>query len=176
MIKILYTFIVLTLLQGCSTLIGNVKPVDQKSDHYSILDLTQGSSDWKKIDTNEAETESSDETDVSFQSVKSAAIISLNSICRSGKKISNNLELISRELLLGITSVTAREEKKMTISNSPALQTTIEGQLSGEKTKIRVVVLTHESCVFDLMYVTRPDRFEIHEADFARFISSLQLR
>ena len=176
-----FTFLLFIALSSCSTIIGNVKPVDEKSDHYSIIDLSKESKDWKRLDSSDLgqktadQNETTDQGDITYQSVKTSAVVSVNTACRDNQKISKSLETISRQLLLGITDVTQNDQKEIKLSGVNALQTTIQGQISGEKTKIRAVVLTHQGCVYDLMYVSKPDRFAVHEADFARFISSLQL-
>ncbi len=177
------------LLMGCSTgsiLVGNVKPVDQKDRaHYSILDLGQNPK-WKKLDT--GATFSSDEMDAStdafsseaaddaFQHVDTGAVISLNSTCRANRKEAKNLEPYLKELLLGFTHVVKTEDKKVTVAEHEAIQRTIQGTISGEKTKIRAIVLSREHCVYDLIYIARPDKFDLHVEDFTAFVSSLKLR
>ena len=44
--------LLLMMLAGCGTgvLIGNVKPVDEKSESYGVMDLTKGNPDWIKLD------------------------------------------------------------------------------------------------------------------------------
>jgi hypothetical protein len=42
--------------------------------------------------------------------------------------------------------------------------------------KLRTVVLRRGSCVYDLMYVARPEHFKDNEPDFAHFIASLKLK
>ena len=178
------TLVTLLGFTSCSTLVGNVKPVDQKSRSYLVTEL-QGDP-WVKLDPaslvsetkvdTKSDTYSSEITDLTFQSNKTAAIISLNSACRKGRKEEANLKLVTHELLLGITDVTLRADKETKIENTPALITTIQGNLGGQTTKIRTVVLSRGECTYDLMYVSSPDRFTIHEEDFNRFVSSLKLR
>ena len=47
--------------------------------------------------------------------------------------------------------LTGRDERPLQIQNIPALETTIEGKLNGEPTRIRAVVVKKQSCVYDLM-------------------------
>lgn len=176
------------VLLSCSTLVGNVKPVDEKSTSYWVTDLSaEAPRTWMKLDSKavaeageavnpESEAFSNEVSDLAFQSKKTAAIISLNSACRKGREDQVNLQTFSHELILGIHSVKDRDEKPIEVAGQKALQATVEGRMAGEETKIRTVVLQKRECVYDLMYIARPERFSAHEADFSRFVSSLQLR
>ncbi|MBC7387212.1 MAG: hypothetical protein H7301_13755 [Cryobacterium sp.] len=173
---------------GCSTLVGSVKPVDEKSEHYGVLDLAKEQpAVWKKLNDQQLQPRdaqigtnkdafSSEVTDFAFQSVKTAAIISLNSSCRKGRGRITELKPYLRELFLGMTDKSEQEQIETTVDNTPALERTVEGRMAGEETKIRAFVLSKTDCIYDLMYISRPNRFETHAADFNRFVSSLRLR
>jgi hypothetical protein len=171
---------------GCSLFFGNVKPVEEKSESYGFLDLSKTNPDWVRLDPKTSlevdETSSpspeSEISDVVFQSKNAASIISLNSACKSYKTSGETLPLktLTNELLLGISEVSYRDETPLTMEGSPALQTTIQGKLNGENMKLRTVVLQKLNCVYDLMYVARPEHFNAGEPDFSRFVSSLRLR
>jgi hypothetical protein len=179
-------FIALTQ-SGCSLFFGNVKPVEEKSDSYGILDLSKVNSDWTRLDpkgttphdqTPDAPPPESGISDVVFQSKKSASIISLNSACNRYKKVPQNpdLKALTRELFLGLSEMHDLEQANLIIQETPALQTTIQGKLNGESMKLRTVVLQRSHCVYDLMYIARPERFLENEDDFSHFVSSLRLR
>lgn len=175
-------------LVGCSTLVGNVKPVDEKSTQYGVLNLeTEAPGVWTKLSDavlrpkdaqigSSKKAFSSEIADVAYQSKRTAGIISLNSSCREGREGIPNLQPYLRELLLGMTGVTEREETKRKVSGIEALESTVAGSMAGEKTKIRAIVLEKGGCLYDLMYIARPERFSTHENDFNRFVSSLRLR
>ena len=183
------TITILLSISGCSTgsiLVGNVKPVDQKDRaHYEIKDLSQNSK-WKRLDTAatfssesvdaSSEAFSSEAADDAYQHIDTGAIISMNSTCRNGKKEPKSLDPYLKELLLGFTQVVKIEDKKITVAGVNALERTIQGSISGEKTKIRAIVLAREHCVYDLIYIARPEKFNLHEEDFSGFIGSLKLR
>jgi hypothetical protein len=162
-----------------------VRPIEEKSEAYGVADLSKDSRGWEKLkpsDVKDNETSAGDGdtrptevSDVAFQSLKTASIISLNSACRPGHE-DRSLPALTEQLLLGITSVTLREEKDLTIQNSQALQTTIRGNVSGEPVQIRTVVLRKHDCVYDLMFVARPGTFNIDEPEFSHFIASLKLK
>lgn len=171
--------LLLMMLAGCGTgvLIGNVKPVDEKSESYGVMDLTKGNPDWIKLDPKSGDINSTEIEDVAFQSKSTAAIVSLNSACRDSKEYENkDLRSLTNVLLLGAADVTLRDEKELTVSGNPALQTTIEGKINSEKIMLRTVVIKRRTCVYDLVYVARPQTFDAHVEDFSHFVASLRLK
>ncbi len=178
LVRLLGLVILLANVSGCSVLVGNVKPVDQKSETYRALNLAEGNPDWKKLELAPHDgdpTRATDSSDVAYQSTRTSSIISLNSVCRPGGN-PDSLHDISRLLFLGITDVSLKDEKDLQLEGVPALQTTVQGRLNGEQVRLRSVVLRKEVCVYDLMYVARPDRFASQEPDFNRFVASLRLK
>src|SRR5689334_22833806 len=73
------------VFSSCSVLVGNVKPVDEKSENYGVADLSKENADWVRVEgeksAKSAET-NTEVADVAFQSKQTASIISLNSACR----------------------------------------------------------------------------------------------
>lgn len=174
----------LMALEGCGVLIGNVKPVEEKAKKYSMLDLSRDSQDgveWTRIIVNRTKESTVNEIsqfmpDSSFQSSKTNSIISINSTCRVGFENSErNLGTLTQGLLFGITHVVSRESRDTTLSGLPALETTVEGQMASQPTKIRVVVFKISSCIFDVMFVARPNYFKDDEGTFERFKAGIQL-
>lgn len=184
-----FSFSVISLtLAACSTLVGNVKPVDEKSSAYGVLDLAkENPAVWRRLDDAQLRPKdaqigtnkqafSSEITDFAYQSRKTSAIISLNSSCRAGRDAIPDLAPYLRELLLGMTDVSERAETSRQVAGVEAREATVAGKMAGERTKIQALVLAKNGCVYDLMYISRPDRFALHESDFNRFVSSLKLR
>jgi hypothetical protein len=183
--------ILLTLsLGGCGVLLGTVKPVDEKSEAYGVMDLSKESGDWQKLDPAEAGAESRESgeaseageekteiSDVAYQNRKNASIISLNSACRPSAGTSGqDLQSLTNLLFLGISDISLREEREITVQGISALQTTIQGKMNGENMMLRTVIIRRGLCVYDLMYVSRPRYFAGNEPDFSRFVSSLRLK
>ena len=167
---------------GCAILLGNVKPVSQKSEDYTVLDLSKDNADWVKLETPKTDPEAgseenTDQTDLGYQSKRTASIISLNSACREKFRSADyDLREFTDQLVLGITDVTQRTERELTLQKKRARETTLQGKMGRQNVKLRVVVLKNESCIYDLMYVARPESFSAQEPDFSRFIESLRLR
>ncbi|MFL5814630.1 MAG: hypothetical protein ACJ763_13730 [Bdellovibrionia bacterium] len=176
---------------GCSVVVGNVKPIEEKSTEYGVMDLSHTNPDWQKLDpaktaaqsesVKEQDVSPTEVTDVAYQSKSTASIISLDSACRLAPDslrpgAERDLKTLTDLLLLGITDVTLREERGMEVQKTPALETTIIGKLNGEAMQIRTVVLKRQNCVYDLVYMSRPQYFERQLSDFSHFVASLKLR
>lgn len=173
---------------SCSTVIGTVRPIDEKSSRYSVEDLSQDPRSWRKLPPESTisadnpyrenkEAFSSEVSDLVFQSLKTSAIVSLNSACR-GEDAPKALDLkrLSDELLLGFTDVRNRQEDETSVNGYRAYHTKLEGTLSGARTRIEAFVVEKPPCTYDLMYIASPRQYPVHEADFTRFVSSLRLR
>lgn len=169
-------------LSGCGVLIGNVKPSDYKSESYGISQLDRDEpGTWKKLDTQPASSDAdasvSEIPDASYQSKSNSSIISINSACRDGReKHSQSLRDFTRQLLLGMTDLDLNQEKETSLQNVPALETTLRGKMNGESVMLRSMVLQKKDCVYDLLYIARPEQFPTHESDFAKFVSSLRIK
>ncbi len=177
---------ILLFQTGCSLLFGNIRSEDEKSTTYRIADLSKTNPDWLKLDPKsindtvnvDGNSSGNGVSDVLFQSQKTASIISMNSTCRTSEKKEERQSLreLSRELLLGISDITSQVEKSLTLQNTKALQTTIKGKMNHEEMTLRTIVLQYSHCIYDLMYVTRPEHFEENESDFNHFADSLRLK
>lgn len=171
----------LTLLQGCGVLVGNVKPLSERSEGYKVEDLSQADKNWVKIKSQDSNSEDDPETvsgvsDAAYQSKTTSSVISINSACRGeGDKQHTSLREFSNLLFLGMTEIKDREEIVKEIQGVPALQTTLKGNMNGQKVTVRAVVLRKKTCIYDLMYIAQPDKFSTQESVFSRFVDSLRL-
>ena len=172
---------------GCSTLIGSVRPAEEKSDTYGVIDLSSDPThEWAHLtdqqsglnseEAKNSDSRSTEVADSAYQNKKTSAIISINSACRIQSPDHEDLHEDSKLLFLGISDITLREEVPMVIQATPALRTTLEGKLQTEPVKLRAVVLRRKACLYDLLYVARPEHFPANEADFERFVASLRLK
>jgi hypothetical protein len=187
--KLLTTFFLGSVfMSSCGILIGNVKPVVEKSESYGVIDLQKEKpQEWMKFvsesgspkdgEARDENDETTEISDVSFQSRRTASVISLNSACRASyQNTDKDLKGFTNLLFLGVSDVASRAEQEITVDGSPALQTTLEGTLNGERVRFRTVVSRKRNCVYDLVFVSRPKYFESDLPIFTTFVSSLRLR
>ncbi len=173
----------LVFQNACGLLVGNIKPVDEKSDDYGVLDLSRDNSNWVKLDPKsisgrEAKDEGTSPTEISdvvFQSKQTASTISLNSACREGAQ-AKDLRSITNLLFFGINDISVREEHELAHQGYPALETTLKGKLSREPVMLRTLVIKKNECVYEMIYLAPPAKFEQEAPDFSRFVASLKLK
>jgi hypothetical protein len=184
-IAIFTSFLALALLQtGCAVLIGSIKPVEEKSESYGIADLSKEGPGWVKLDaaaesnaSKTPEVTPTEVSDVAYQSKKTASIISLDSACRkSSASPDHDLKSFTNQLLLGISNIAQRNEAAVIVQNTPALETTVTGRVNADPVMLRTVVLRRGNCVYDLVFVARPNTFSEEETDFSHFVASLKLK
>ncbi len=180
--RALVFFTALALTQSaCGVLLGNVKPVDEKSEAYGIMDISKVKPDWVKLQAPNNTKADSENTvteipDAAYQSKATASIISINSACRPGDTQERDLRKLTDLLFLGISNITLREEVATTVEGAPALQTTLRGSLNNEEMMLRTIVFRRNQCLYDLVYMARPDQFPNQETDFSQFVASLRLK
>ncbi|MEO5970276.1 MAG: hypothetical protein ABIQ95_10140 [Bdellovibrionia bacterium] len=189
----LSAFLTVGTTSGCSGLIfGNIKPFEEKSQTYSIVDISKDSSSWTKLTNLEKKADhgqphdslNADVSDVSFLSKETGATISLNSTCKnySASEKRPSLKKLTEQLLSGTfnqqssISPKIKKEKELLLQNTPALQTISNGDLDGEEFIVETVVLQSRNCIYDIIYVAKGKRFKQDEKDFSRFVASLRLK
>lgn len=169
---------------GCGLLIGNVKPVEEKSDQYGVIDLAKDNpAVWTRLtdkqqggDMKNPEATATEIPDAAYQSSKSAAVISINSSCRTGETSEVDLKALANQLTYGLSNISQRSERNLTLQGTKALQTTVQGKLNQNEIALRTVVLRKNGCIYDLLYMAPPARFAENEPDFERFVASLRLK
>jgi len=165
-------------LSGCTLFFGSIRPVEEKSDDYSILDLSKTNQEWTSLNHFDAEglSEQTYKTDRAFQSQSSTSIISINTACRRYQDDTpSSLKTLTGELLLGISSIQLMQEKLITIAKNDALQTTFRGVMEKREVKAQIVVLQKNRCIYDLMFISKPETFDKDLSVFEKFVSSLHL-
>jgi hypothetical protein len=107
--------VALAFFSSCGLLIGNTKPVAEKSDSYQVADLSERGTDWRKLPQETPDPDAgptNDASDLAFQSQKTASIISLNSACRpSFETEGKDLRGFTNLLFLGIADITHRRSR-----------------------------------------------------------------
>jgi len=164
---------------GCATLVGTVPPIEERARGYAFEAPSAASPDWQLIEEPDQEggRQDSDASDVAWQSSRTASVISLTSACRRSENDTEtpSLEELTDRLFQGVTDVLRRESRKRIQSGIPALETTVEGRLSGEAVRMCAVVLHADRCTYDAMLIGRPDRVGADAVAFQRFVDSLHL-
>lgn len=186
MLPVCFGLSIITLLSGCSVLVGNVRPVDEKDESVSWRDMSK-QKEWIRLDLAERLKEKDPEVqpdtaipDLAFQHDQTAAIISINSACREKQRshdeqlpLQDRLKTYTQRLHFGF-QIDSRKESASKIDGFSAWEVTVRGKLEEEPVMMRTVVFERKNCVYDLMYMTRPEHFPKHEIAFSEFLASLK--
>lgn len=164
---------------GCSLshlLVGDISPVDEKADRIVIPSLESFDQNWKRIETGKQET-STQMPDRAWQSVKTASVISFNSVCRGkNPEEDKSLKEITADMLSQWEILNDVSEKDISISGFTALETTAEGLYFSKKRKFQTVVVKTPSCIYDLIYLGSPKSFTQDLGLFQKFRDKLILK
>jgi hypothetical protein len=166
----------LTSLTGCSLgglMVGQVNPVDEKSQGVQAVALEKIDPNWKRVDMDESDT-SSGSPDRAWQSVKTASVISLNSACRGHNN--HDLAEITSDLLIQWRDLRNISQKEITLSGYKALETTAEGIYFNRKRKLQTIVVKTPTCIYDLIFLGSIRNFPQDLAVFQAFRDKLILK
>jgi hypothetical protein len=170
---------------GCSIMVGNIKPLEQKSQNYGVINLSEVNPDWIRLNSEESSTDpnllkephSTEISDIAYQTKKTSSIISLNSACRPSIELERkDLKAMTQVLFMGISELNVQSQRNIQVQGISALESTVQGKLHGEAMKLKTVVFYRGNCVYDLVYMARPHFFDENEKDFAHFVDSIRLK
>jgi hypothetical protein len=170
------SFILLFLLSGCSVLLGQVKPVEEKSVNSSPKNSAWSHPDWKKLEISTNADSNGDLPDSAWQSSKTAAVISLNSVCRKEKSEGKDLKAVTRVLLSQWDHLKILGESSEVVSGLPAFSTVATGHYLGRERKFKVLVVKTPTCVFDLVFLSPVKTFDQDISIFQQFHDNLVLK
>ena len=173
--KSFYLGIFAILAVSCSILVGQVKPVEEKSVNSSSGKSVLETLGWKKLDLLSASGSTSDIPDAAFQSPKTSAVISLNSVCSTGRMRRNARE-VTDSLLTQWDSLIIQSQKDLRMKGLGAYETTALGKYAGNERKFQTLVVKSPSCIYDLIYVSPLESFEQDLSAFQQFRDSLNLK
>lgn len=186
--KLLYSTFALTLtilslsgfIGGCSILIGEVKPVDQKANEPKLIEIQQLDPSWKKLqvkpESGAVGSENEDIPDAAWQSTKTAAVISMNSACRQTSDAEPDIRSIIETITSGWDNLKILNQVDVRVSNFPGIETTAEGMYTDRRRRFQLLVVKSPSCVYDIIYLSPIETFSQDLELFQRFRATLKLK
>jgi hypothetical protein len=169
-------------LIGCGVLLGEVKPVEERTTHYSYTDPSSLDRDWEHIRQApkshlNAQSVNHESSDAAFQSKSTGSIISTNSVCRQNHSAPlTSLKDYATELFIGFDTVENSRDVPIEIDGIQGLETIADTSNAGQATKVRSVVLQKGSCLFDFIYLSAPASYDTHNQQFETFLKSIKMR
>ena len=81
------------------------------------------------------------------------------------------LTALTKHLIIGFTERKTTEEKLVPLDGREALHTVLDGKLDGVPVSLAIYVLKKDGCVYDLVWVAPPERFQAGIAGFDAFVA-----
>ncbi|MBS1958641.1 MAG: hypothetical protein JST80_04135 [Bdellovibrionales bacterium] len=155
---------------------GRVAPVEQKAPATPMTGVDELDPNWKKLSIEPTSPNADDIPDASWQSKKTAAVISIDSACRQNVDDEGDLKSITKNLLSSWRNLKTDEQKEVIVSGFTGLETTAQGFYLHKTRKFQVVVVKTTTCVYDLLYLSPPLTFKQDLSLFQKFRDNLNLK
>ncbi|MCL2448516.1 MAG: hypothetical protein FWD17_06190 [Polyangiaceae bacterium] len=120
---------------------------------------------WRRISVRGA--------DLAFRDDKRAGSTLFNVHC-GGRDDDAPLGILTQNLIMGTTERDFESQEIMPFDGREAMRTRLRAKLDGVPMQYEIYVMKKDGCVYDLVYVAPPDRFEDGTADFERFAGGLR--
>jgi hypothetical protein len=96
--------------------------------------------------------------DLAFLYDHDGSTLLVNSKCDNAEDAP--LAALTFHLLIGMTEQKIIEQKAILSSEREGLQTIAEAKLDGVKRKLKIFVLKKDYCIYDIVFASRPERFD----------------
>lgn len=150
--------LMLALLAGCAGHSGR-----RLEGHYSLGDPGAG---WRAVRPGSA--------DKAWYNADLSASIYADSNCGARYDDAPLSRLID-SLALGVVGETVREEPR-TLDGREALLRVFDGRLDGVAVRVGALALKKDRCVYDVVYIAPPTKFDAGEAAFEAVVSDFAAR
>lgn len=84
------------------------------------------------------------------------------------------LTALTNHLLIGFTERDFKEQKVVPLDGREAMHSVVHGKLDGVPIALAIYVLKKDGCVYDLVWVAPPDRFDGGLNEFDAFVAGFQ--
>ncbi|MBI2339130.1 MAG: hypothetical protein HYU99_02025 [Deltaproteobacteria bacterium] len=105
---------------------------------------------------------------VLFEQSASGRTISISTFCK-GSFDDAPLKILTNQLFYNITAQRRRFQKILNLDGREALRTAVAGKVDGAEIVLDTVVLKMNECVFDFVYVSKPESYPGGVSDFEGF-------
>jgi hypothetical protein len=121
------------------------------------------------------EVESDGAADVALRRPSAHAGMLVNAACEGGTA-RRSLEILARQLLVGVRGRRVLENGEVTVNGRRAAHTLLEARVEDGAAPVRVemYVIKDERCVYDFLYVAPPATFETWRGDFRGLVETLR--
>jgi hypothetical protein len=123
-------------------------------------------SDWMRVDSRDADLELRRRGGVGMLA---------NATCGAPSAVPS--KVLAMRFAIELRNRVTIERDEVPVDGQPAAHSVLEGavDVGGPPMRVETYVLTHDGCVYDLIYAAPPELFEGWRGDFARFVGSFVL-
>ncbi len=159
-------------LTGCSVLIGQVKPVEEKSKAHYWKDASLIDPRFQLIPQT---VEAGGASDAAWQSKPLEAVISVNSSCRA-QAFPTEIEEVSQSLLAQWSAVKDLTQRHTSQAGFSAHVSSGRGVYLDQERKFENWVIKSPSCIYDIVLISSIEGHESALKTFLTFKDTLNLR
>jgi hypothetical protein len=149
---------VLAVLVACSHSVSIEDDVLHKGELRVQLGPVPQS--WRRVNL--------DGADVAFRDEERSGSVLFDVRC-NGRDDDAPLSSLTGHLIMGTTERKYESEEVIPFDRREALHTVLRAKLDGVPMRYDIYVMKKNGCVFDLVYIAPPDRYEEGATDFERF-------
>ncbi len=131
----------------------------------TLYALASPGEDWRLVPPHGA--------NVAFRNDSLGAVIYADDSCQ--KFDDAPLPVLANHLFFGFTELTTLEEKPSRVDGRDALFRLAEGKLDGVLVRVAATVVKKNSCIYDMMYVAPPSRFDAGFADYEGMVRTFRV-
>jgi hypothetical protein len=111
--------------------------------------------------------------DLAFRDDARAGSALFNIHC-GGRDDDAPLGILTQNLVMGTTERDFESQEVIPFDRREAMHTRLRAKLDGVPMQYDIYVMKKDGCVYDLVYVAPPSRFDDGAADFERFVTGLR--
>jgi len=132
-------------------------------DEQVSFSIPRHSANWRRIEVSDAQ--------LAFRDDENDATVAVNGRCgKDGDDVP--LEALTQHLFLQCTEREVRKQEVVPLDGREAMRTELDAKLDGVRKGFVVYVLKKDGCVYDFLFISRPETLEAGAARFDAFVSS----
>jgi hypothetical protein len=150
--------VVLLTISGCgSNLQGRVYQADKL--HFAV---GQAPARWRPIHADGAL--------LAYRDDPADATVAINGRCgKDGDDVA--LQSLTQHLFLLFTDREIKQQRLIPMDGREAMRTTLTAKLDGVQKAFATYVMKKDGCVYDFLYISRPDTFDANVGQFDAFVA-----
>lgn len=171
----LSAILTLAFLTACSpSVVVQPKPKeDLQEERQRALKKTLDNSQEDGLGADWVTLQESDPLQASFQSIRTASIVSLNKGCHPGVPQSS-LEEFKRRIMAPIRDRRVQKVRNFILEDAKAIETEFSGEVNHQKLRFIQYLLRRQDCIYEVRLLSQPQFFKTDLVAYYSIKNSLQ--